>query len=242
MMGDFEGVMVPGDRAAKLAGISRQRLYYWEKTELITPSYRRRLSAHSVVRLYDVQRLTELKVAAQLVSHGATVRGMRPLLAFLRERYEAPLASLKYGVQRGRVYYNDGTGWQDGANPGQFAFEGVLRLNPIKASMRRALRYERTEEQVGRVVKRRSVQGSAPIFEGTRIPLAAVWEFLEDGEPISEILEAYPDLRDADVRKAEQMREAARLLKAGRHLDELRRRYDFSEDEVRSIKQLAHAA
>jgi uncharacterized protein (DUF433 family) len=233
--------MVPGDRAAKLAGISRQRLYYWEQTHLIEPTFKKRLGAHSIVRLYDLQRLTELKVAAKMVlDHGVSVRWLRPLLAYLRENYDAPLATLKYAVQGKRVFYNDGSGWQTGA--GQATFEGILRLNQIRTNLRRALRYERTEDQIGRVVKRRSIQGSAPIFDGTRIPLAAVWEFLDDGEPVSEILEAYPDLQERDVRKAKRMREAARLLRSGHDLDTLQHQYDLTDDEVRSIKQLAHAA
>jgi uncharacterized protein (DUF433 family) len=237
-------LMVPGDRAARIAGISRQRLYYWERTKLITPTHRKRLSSRVIVRLYDLQRLTELKVAAQLVvGHGVTVQSLRPLLKYLRARYEAPLATLRYAVQNRKVFYfADGT-WSPGLDPGQMMFEDLLHLEKIRASVRREAQHKRGSEQVGHVVKVRGVQGSAPVFEGTRVPLASVWEFLDDAESMSKILAAYPDLEVGDVRKAERMRQAAKLLRAGHDIEGIERKFaDLTTDELRSIKQLKTVA
>lgn len=236
--------MVPGDRAAQIAGISRQRLYYWERTRLIEPTYRKRLSKRSIVRLYDLQRLTELKVAAQMVvKHGVTVQSLRRLLRYLREHYDAPLATLRYAVQNRQVFWNDGSGWSTGLDFSQGMIEGTLDLKQIRRSVGRALRRKRAAEQVGRVVKVRGVQGSAPVFEGTRIPLASVWEFLQEGERMSAILAAYPELRERDIRKAERMRDAARLLNAGGTIESVAETFsDLSEEELRSVKQLRTVA
>jgi uncharacterized protein (DUF433 family) len=236
--------MVPGDRAARIAGISRQRLYYWERTKLITPTHRKRLSPRVIVRLYDLQRLTELKVAAHLVvGHGATVQSLRPLLRYLRARYDAPLATLRYAVQNRRVYYFADGAWSPGLDPGQMMLTDVLPLEKMRATVRREAKHKRASEQVGRVVKVRGVQGSAPVFEGTRVPLASVWEFLDDDEPLSKILAAYPDLEVGDVRKAERMRQAAKMLRAGHDIVGIERKFaDLSTDELRSIKQLKTVA
>lgn len=239
-----DSFMVPGDRAARIAGISRQRLYYWERTKLIEPTHRKRLSKRSIVRLYDLQRLTELKVAAgMVVEHGVTVQSLRPLLRYLRAHYDAPLATLRYGVQNRRVFWNDGSGWSSGVDFSQVMIEGTLNLEEIRTSVRHAFRHKRATKKAGRVVKVRGVQGSAPVFEGTRIPVASVWEFLEEGEPVAEILAAYPDLEERDIRKAKRMREAARLLRTGEPIESVARRFkDLSQDELRSIRQLQRVA
>jgi uncharacterized protein (DUF433 family) len=36
--------------------------------------------------------------------------------------------------------------------------------------------------------------GGAPVFSGTRIPVALLFEYLEEGAPLEEFLESYPDI------------------------------------------------
>ena len=45
-----------------------------------------------------------------------------------------------------------------------------------------------------RVEKRRGVHASAPVFAGTRIRVATVQRYLQQGYETSAILEAFPDL------------------------------------------------
>ncbi|HDK44798.1 MAG TPA: MerR family transcriptional regulator [Actinobacteria bacterium] len=52
-----DDMMVPDKRAAGIAGVSRQRLRYWEKTDLIKPDIEREISSRNVVRLYSLSRL-----------------------------------------------------------------------------------------------------------------------------------------------------------------------------------------
>ncbi|MEA3510238.1 MAG: hypothetical protein U9R51_02265, partial [Actinomycetota bacterium] len=55
-----DDMMVPDGQAAEIAAISRQRLRYWEKTDLIKPDVEREISPRNVVRLYSLPRLVEL--------------------------------------------------------------------------------------------------------------------------------------------------------------------------------------
>lgn len=55
-----DDMMVPDKRAAEIAAISRQRLRYWVKTDLIMPDIEREISPRNAVRLYSLQRLVEL--------------------------------------------------------------------------------------------------------------------------------------------------------------------------------------
>jgi len=57
---------IPDKQAAKLAGITMRQLRYWEQTDLIVPSIKRRISPRNTVRLYGYQDLLGLLVAAEL--------------------------------------------------------------------------------------------------------------------------------------------------------------------------------
>ena len=46
--------MVRAPTAARIAGISSQRLWYWEKTNLVGPAVVRRISERNIVRLYSL--------------------------------------------------------------------------------------------------------------------------------------------------------------------------------------------
>jgi uncharacterized protein (DUF433 family) len=44
--------------------------------------------------------------------------------------------------------------------------------------------------------------GGVPCIRGLRIPVATVVDMVADGRPVTEILEAYPDLEPDDVTEA----------------------------------------
>jgi uncharacterized protein (DUF433 family) len=55
---------------------------------------------------------------------------------------------------------------------------------------------------MGKIERRRKVQGSKPVFEGTRVPVDTVVRYIKRGIPDREILEAFPSLTRADIRAA----------------------------------------
>jgi uncharacterized protein (DUF433 family) len=57
-----------------------------------------------------------------------------------------------------------------------------------------------------------AVMGGEPCFRGTRIPVAVLFENLEAGVPLEEILASYPTLERDDVLAV--LREANRLIAA----------------------------
>lgn len=46
------------------------------------------------------------------------------------------------------------------------------------------------------------ILGGKPVVKGSRISVELILEYLADGAPVSEILDAYPHLTDTDVRAA----------------------------------------
>ena len=80
-------------------------------------------------------------------------------------------------------------------------------LDPLRLRIDKAAR--RSADDEGRVEERRGVHGSAPVFAGTRIRVATVQRYLQQGYETSAILEAFPDLRVEDVDEARQQLAAA---------------------------------
>ena len=54
----------------------------------------------------------------------------------------------------------------------------------------------------GRVTVDPATCGGRPFFRGTRIPVYVVLEMLSNQEPISAIIENYPDLTESDLKAA----------------------------------------
>lgn len=207
----IDRAMIPSRRAAGIAGISRQRLRYWEDTGLIEPTVHRKLSSRNVVRLYSLDRLLELVVAATLVrTPGISLQHLRQVLAYLREEggYSAPLRELRFAVEGNEVFFQhaDGT-WEGSRRPTQLVARQLVDLEEIRELIQDQL--ARSDRDRGRIEKRRKVLGSKPVFAGTRVPYSAVASFIEAGASDDEILEAFPTLEEEDVGAARERFAAA---------------------------------
>jgi len=49
------------------------------------------------------------------------------------------------------------------------------------------------------IVRHPDILGGRPVFRGTRVPVEVLFENLEDGLSIDEIIASYPSLNKADV-------------------------------------------
>jgi DNA-binding transcriptional MerR regulator len=200
----------PDTRARKLARVSMRRLRYWEETGLVVPSIRRQLSPKNTVRLYSFQDLLALLVVAELrTERDMSLQHIRRVVEHLRSRgYQAPLRELTFATLGQEIYFQhaDGT-WEGDLRPDQIVLEKILRLDPLRARITRAA--QRQANDAGRVVKQRGVHASAPVFAGTRIRVSTVQDYLRHGYDTDAILEAFPDLKPADVAEAFRLLAAA---------------------------------
>lgn len=197
-----ERTALPDKRAAEIAAISRQRLRYWEKTDLITPDVERVISPRNVVRLYSLPRVVELVVASELRRQGVSLQHIRRVIDHLREQgYEAPLREVRFALAGDRVLFQHTDGsWEDSRQPFQGVMWQVIDLEEIRARIRGRL--SRSSADVGVIEKRRKVQASKPVFRGTRVPVEAVEGYLKAGKSVREILEAFPSLTEEDIEAA----------------------------------------
>lgn len=197
-----EKTALPDKRAAEIAAISRQRIRYWEKTDLITPDVERVISPRNVVRLYSLSRVVELVVASELRRQGVSLQHIRRIIEHLREQgYEAPLREVQFALSGDRVMFQhlDGS-WEDSRRPFQGVMWQVIDLDEIRTRIRSRL--SRSSSDAGVIEKRRKVQASKPVFRGTRVPVEAVEGYLKAGKSVREIMEAFPSLTEEDIEAA----------------------------------------
>jgi uncharacterized protein (DUF433 family) len=235
--------MVTAEKAAAAAGISRQRLWYWETTGLVRPTIKREISAHSVVRLYGLDALTELLTAAELRrTPGITLQHMRRVLGYLRTLgYASPLRELHFAVDRGEIYFQHPDGsWEGDRIPRQTVEPRVLNLDDVRAKARALAHAGRSHADVGHVTRRRKVLGAKPVFKGTRVPVQAVLAYVDAGRSIADILASYPSLTKEDLSKALLLSSVAERILTGDSAESLRERYpQLTPAEIESARLLA---
>lgn len=195
-----ELLAVPIETAARLAEVSVRQVRYWDTTGLVVPSIKQPISQRTTARLYRFDDLIELLVVATMLrSPGISLQHVRKVVSYLRDRgYLAPLRELRYAVAGGEVFFQDDRGnWAGGRAPDQLVEHRVLPLESIRARIRQAS--QRPAEAAGKTVRRRRVAGSQPVFQGTRIPVQAIVEYLERGYSTNRILESFPTLTPDDI-------------------------------------------
>ena len=62
------------------------------------------------------------------------------------------------------------------------------------------------------IVRDRDILGGTPVFRGTRVPIQAVFDYLEGGETLEDFLEGFPTVSRALALEA--LEEAKQLLLA----------------------------
>ena len=168
------------------------------------------LNDDRVLWLYSYQDLLALLVVTALrTDRDMSLQKIRRGVGTLRSRgYHAPLRELKFTAVGGEIYFQhpDGT-WEGDLRPDQIVLAEVIHLDPLWLRIDKAAR--RSADDAGRVEKPRGVHASAPVFAGTRIRVATVQRYLQQGYETSAILEAFPDLRVEDVDEARQQLAAA---------------------------------
>jgi uncharacterized protein (DUF433 family) len=185
---------VPRAAAARLAGVSVRRVDYWASTGLVGPSDDRTLGPGRRVRLYEFVDLLALMVAAELRAWGVSLQHVRQIVAHVLERgYDQPLTQLRFAIVGSQVYFQHEDGeWEGGIHPDQLVLHQVLDLDVIRRKIAEGI--ERADDEIGRVERRRGVQGGRPVFAGTRVPVDTVRRHLAAGRPVAEVLEAFPVL------------------------------------------------
>jgi DNA-binding transcriptional MerR regulator len=201
---------LPISSAAKLVGVSERRLVHWERINLASPGIKRSLSERNTVRLYGFQDLLSLLVIRELFDRRMNTHQIHRVVEHLRSSgYDRPLTEVRFATEGNEIFFQhpDGT-WEGDKRKNQRVFSQILDLRPLRDRIRESVENPRPKSAEGQIVRRRKVQGSKPVFSGTRIPISAVGPYIERGYTTSAILKAFPDLTKADIEAARKAAES----------------------------------
>ena len=199
------------DQAARLTGITRSQLRYWDRTGFFAPSMAWRDQGTAYGRLYSFRDLGSLRVLNDLRNRGKVplphLREVKKKLAHLGDDLWA--RTTLYVLNRKVVFWNPDEDAREEVLSGQATLDIPLRL--VRDSLEEDVRKmrDRDESMVGRIDRHKSVVHNAPVIAGTRIPVKSIRTFAKAGYSTEEILREYPTLTARDIQAAIAFEEAS---------------------------------
>lgn len=193
------------EHVCRLTGLSTRQVRYWDKTEFFSPAQIESNSRRAFSRIYSFRDVVGLRTIAILRNkHNVPLQGLRKVGAWLRNEFETPWSSLRFGLAGDEVVFFDPVTGAPTEARGQGQRVLAIALEPIAQEMRSAASRltERQREEFGQIVRNRYVVHNAWSVAGTRIPTEAVWNFHEAGYNEDAIIAEYPRLTREDVKAA----------------------------------------
>jgi uncharacterized protein (DUF433 family) len=188
----------------RLTGLSHGQLRYWDNTGFFSPGISDANPRLAFSRIYTFRDIVSLRVLARLRNE------LRVPLQHLREvakklshlKDDKWTATTLYVAKRKVVFHHPETGLRQEVVSGQGVLEIPLQVAVSETKQRIAEAGERSGAQVGKLIQNRFVRHNDVVVAGTRIPVSAVKNFVEDGYTVDQILAEYPGLTREDVEAA----------------------------------------
>ncbi len=188
------------DQAARLARVSLGQIRYWDKSDFFAPSiaYENRRSSYS--RIYSFDDVVGLRVLGELRNtYNVSLQHLRRVRDRLSSDQNIWANEIVY-VKDKQVYFRNELGNFKNGETG----EDTLPNIPIRRVMADVeeeashLRF-RKPTGVGKIIKQTNIAKKNEVFEGTRIPVTVVEEYLSEGYKIGDVLKDYPTLKRKDI-------------------------------------------
>lgn len=197
------------EHAARLSGLSKRQLSYWDAENVFHPSLSRGTKHQPYGRIYSFQDIVALRTLAKLRQR-FSLQKLRLLGDSLKERYDHPWSRIRFYVAGDEIVFADPeTGAYVSAKPrNQSVLE--IELEPIALEAESALQSDirhREPVSIGRIDRHRYVMRNEWVIEGTRIPVWIIKDLHEAGYSPSQILCEYPILTTEDIQAALAFRE-----------------------------------
>jgi|SRR5450759_3542032 len=205
------------DLVARITGLTRRQLEYWDDTDVIKPSIAESEGRGSP-RLYSFRDLIELKVAARMRRKLRPAQ-MRDLMQQLEARgFKDPFVTVTFVETSGgrQIAYIDpqyGPLSAHGREVGTVVETFGLPLRNLRRDLEKSVA-RATARKTGRVGSVRGIQGGRPVIVGTRVPVAKLAALADAGWDEDRILAAFPHLTHDDVQAALTHESVRRLRSA----------------------------
>lgn len=187
-----------------LTGLSKHRLRYWAKTGFFASSFGKEDADEAWTRIYSFRDVAALRTIALLRNkHKVSLQHLRDVAEKLSHLGDDRWTATTLWVLHRRVVFEEPeTRRPREVVSGQYVLG--IKLADIISDLRRdaeTLR-RRQENDLGRIVRRRSIAHNASVFSGTRIHVDSVRRLHANGYTHEQILAEYPDLTKADIAAA----------------------------------------
>jgi uncharacterized protein (DUF433 family) len=188
------------DQVARLTGLTMAQLGYWDRIGFFRPQHAAEKRASPYSRIYSFEDVVGLRTLSVLRrEHHVSLPHLRKVADTLSHYTARPWSEVRLKVWNRKVQFDDPeTGGTRGVVDGQYVLLPILDVMEDVRKAAADLRHRRAE-QIGRIEKHRYVAHSSPVLAGTRVPVATIRRFLEDGFSIDHVLAEYPSLKRADV-------------------------------------------
>lgn len=201
-MGEIANIVsaFSADQVTRLTGLTMDQLAYWDRTGFFQPQYAADERRSPYSRIYSFKDVVGLRTLSILKKkHGVSLPHLRQVAGKLSTYSKTPWADIKLYVLKKKVQFDEPhTGRTRGVVDGQYV---LLPISSVMEDVRREaeLLKQRKPAQIGQIEKHRYVSHNQPVIAGTRIKVATILRFLEDGYSTANILKEYPSLTAADV-------------------------------------------
>lgn len=193
------------EQAAKLTGLSKARLFKWDREKFFQPSLASKNRRLAYSRIYSFEDVLALRTLAILRDHHKVpMKELKRVAAIFQRDGERPWISRRLYVFQKKVAFDEPqSGRRRNVSDGQF-IEDCIELQSVADDIRAKARAMkgRQSETIGKIDRHRFVMANSWVVAGTRIPTAAVKSFADEGYSTQQIIGQYPDLTPADVKAA----------------------------------------
>jgi len=197
-----ELIAFTSDHVARLTGLSRRQVRYWDDTGFFEPTLLADHSRKAFGRVYSFRDVVGLRTIGVLRNeHHVPLQELRRVGDWLQREHETPWASLRFGLVGRKVHFNDPKSGQFTEASGRGQRVLPIEIQEIATQMHLAadkLR-QRQPAQLGQITRNRYVVHNEPVVSGTRIPTRAVWNFHSAGYSAAAIIREYPRLTKRDI-------------------------------------------
>jgi uncharacterized protein (DUF433 family) len=200
------------DHAARVTGLSKSRLTRWDKFGFFSPEYADDDRSNPYSRIYSFIDLVGLRTLAILSdAHKVPLDELRKTYGILSKTISRPWSESTLYVWNRKVGINEPVSGQVvNVTDGQFLGKHIELLSVATEIAQKAEKLKvRQSSSVGKIVRHKFVAHNARIIDGTRIPVSAVVEFLEEGFSATQIIAEYPTLKKADISAVRKYMKAA---------------------------------
>lgn len=192
------------EQVERLTGISKTQLRYWDYTNFFKPALadeNRRVAFSRIFSFKDVASLRVLNVLRN--QYNVPLQHLRQVAKDLLQMSDAKWTATQLFVLNKRVVFVEPNTKQYREIVSKQYVIGIplhIVVSDTKRDVERL--QQRSGDDVGKVTRARNVSHNAWVIAGTRISVATIKRFAEDGYAIEEIQEEYPTLTADDIRAA----------------------------------------